>query len=223
VSDERVHGGGVTVVVPHYGDPGPTRATIGDLLAQATDRTVEIVVADDCSPEPFPDADGVTGVRRTTNGGFGSAVNSGAEVATQPLLLVLNSDVALAPTFVEDLVTAAEPWLPAVVRPVLLDTEGHPSTSARHFPPSATRRSSGSPRWPGSATGASCARRSATTPARCRGRSCRATGWWGRPCLLPTETFRMVGSFDESFCTNSEEIDLQRRLHESRLTHGGRS
>jgi len=33
----------------------------------------------------------------------------------------------------------------------------------------------------------------------------------------------MVGSFDEAFFMNSEEIDLQRRLRESRLTHGGRS
>ena len=214
MSDERVYGGGVTVVVPHHGDPTPTLATIGDLLGQATDCAVEVVVVDDCSPEPFPDVDGVTVVRRATNGGFGSAVNSGAALATQPLLLVLNSDVALTATFVDDLVAAAEPWMPAVVGPLLLDAEGRPSNSARHFPTVGHQ----TVEW-------------LTPLARFRNRRVlhEAVGHdtravpgailpvdWvvGAALLLPTEAFRMVGGFDEGFFMNSEEIDLQRRLRE---------
>ena len=175
---------------------------------------MEIVVVDDCSPEPFPDADGVTVVRRKTNGGFGSAVNTGAAVATQPLLLVLNSDVALTPTFVDDLIAAAEPWMPAVVGPLLLDPEGRPSNSARHFPTVGHQ----TVEW-------------LTPLARFRdrrvlheavGHDTRAVpgavlpvDWVvGAALLLPTEAFRMVGGFDEAFFMNSEEIDLQRRLRE---------
>ena len=109
VSEEEVSGGGVTVVVPHHGDPTPTLATLAGLRAQATDRPLEVVVVDDCSPVPFPGTEGAVVVRRDTNGGFGSAVNTGAQHATQPLLLVLNSDVELSPTFVDDLTAAAQP------------------------------------------------------------------------------------------------------------------
>lgn len=214
VSDERVGGGGVTVVVPHHGDPAPTLATIGDLRAQVTHLEVDVVVVDDCSPEPFPDADGVTVVRRETNGGFGSAVNSGAAVAAQPLLLVLNSDVELTPTFVDDLVTAASPWMPAVAGPLLLDRAGHPSNSARHFPTAGHQ----TVEW-------------LTPLARFRhrrvlheavGHDTRAVAGavlpvdWvvGAALLLPTEAFRAVGGFDEGYYMNSEEVDLQRRLRE---------
>ena len=42
---------------------------------------LEVVLVDDASTEPFPDPDGVTVVRRKTNGGFGAAVNTGVAVA----------------------------------------------------------------------------------------------------------------------------------------------
>jgi len=214
VSDERVSGGGVTVVVPHHGDPGPTCDTVRDLRGQVTDRPLELVVVDDCSPRPFPDVEGVTVVRRETNGGFGSAVNSGAAVATQPLLLVLNSDVALTPTFVDDLVTAAEPWMPAVVGPLLVDTSDRPANSARHFPTAGRQ----AVEW-------------LTPLARFRdrrllheavGHDTRAVpgavlpvDWVvGAALLLPTPAFRSVGGFDERYFMNSEEVDLQRRLRE---------
>jgi N-acetylglucosaminyl-diphospho-decaprenol L-rhamnosyltransferase len=204
----------VTIVVPHHGDPAPTRATVADLLAQVTTRYLEVVVVDDCSPEPFPQVDGVTVVRRETNGGFGSAVNSGAAVATQPLLLVLNSDVALSPTFVDDLVTAAEPWQPAVVGPLLLDSTGRPANSARHFPMARHQ----TVEW-------------LTPLARFRDRRAlhEAVGHdtravpgavlpvdWvvGAALLVPTDAFSAVGGFDEAYFMNSEEIDLQRRLRE---------
>jgi len=205
---------GVSVVIPHYGRAEPTTRTLADLSAQTTGRTLQVVVVDDCSPEPFPDAEGVTVMRREANGGFGSAVNSGAAVATEPLLLVLNSDVSLTPTFVDDLVAAAEPWQPAVVGPLLLDPEGHPSNSARHFPTVGHQ----TVEW-------------LTPLARFRdrrvlheavGHDTRAVpgavlpvDWVvGAALLMPTASFRAVGGFDESFYMNSEEIDLQRRLRE---------
>ena len=95
----------VSVVVPHHGDPAPTLALVDQLRAQT--HPVQVVVADDASPVPFPAVDGVEVVRRATNGGFGANVNTGAAVATGDALLVLNSDLDLEPTFVADMVAAA--------------------------------------------------------------------------------------------------------------------
>jgi GT2 family glycosyltransferase len=212
VSEEQVSGGGVTVVVPHHGDPTPTLATLAGLRAQSTGRPLEVVVVDDCSPEPFPDTEGAVVVRRDTNGGFGSAVNTGAERATQPLLLVLNSDVELSPTFVDDLTAAAQPWMPAVAGPLLVDPAGHPANSARHFPTAGHQ----TVEW-------------LTPLARFRhhrvlheavGHDTRAVpgavlpvDWLvGAALLMPTAVFRAVGGFDERYFMNSEEVDLQRRL-----------
>ena len=212
MSDGRVTGSGVTVVVPHYGDPGPTLRTIEDLRRQATARTVEVVVVDDCSPEPFPEAQGVTVVRRDTNGGFGSAVNSGVALATQPLLLVLNSDVTLDATFVDALVDAAQPWMPAVAGPLVRDPSGHHANSARHFPtvghqavewltPLARHRDR------------RVLREAVGHDTRAVPGAVLPVDWVvGVAMLVPVEVFRAVGGFDEGYFMNAEEVDLQRRL-----------
>ncbi|WP_392545006.1 glycosyltransferase family 2 protein [Oryzobacter telluris] len=231
MSDERGTGSGVHVVVPHYGDPTPALDLIRDLQAQTVRRPVDVVVVDDASPEPFPDIDGVNVVHRRGNGGFGSAVNTGAASSAQPFLLVLNSDVRIGPTFLEDLLTAAEPWMPAVVGPALLDADGTPAWSGRHFP----RASHQVVEW-------------LTPLARFRhhrllheavGHDTRAVpgavlpvDWVvGAALLVPTEVFRAVGGFDEGYYMNSEEVDLQRRLRDAgvpsvyvgsvSLTHAG--
>lgn len=205
---------GVTVVVPHYGSPAPTLETLHALRTQSGTRPVQVVVVDDHSPEPFPDVEGVEVVRRERNGGFGAAVNTGVGQARHPLLLVLNSDVSLAPSFVEDLVTAAAPWMPAVAGPLLVDAHGAPGWSGRHFP-TATHQVV---EW-------------LTPLARFRhhrvlheavGHDTRAVAGavlpvdWvvGAAMLLPTEVFRAAGGFDEGYFMNAEEVDLQRRLRE---------
>ena len=96
----------VSVVIPHYGHPTPALALIDQLRPQSPH---EIIVADDHSPTPFPETPGVMVVRRASNGGFGSAVNAGAARASGDVLLVLNSDLDVSPTFVADLVAAAAP------------------------------------------------------------------------------------------------------------------
>lgn len=203
---------GITVVVPHHGGPAPTLSTLADLRAQVTSRPLQLVVVDDASPEPFPDVDGVTVVRRDTNGGFGSAVNSGVRHADHPLLLVLNSDVTLGETFVEDLVSAATPWMPAVVGPLLRDPAGRHANSARHFPtaghqvvewltPLARHRDR------------HVLREAVGHDTRAVPGAILPVDWVvGAAMLLPTESFRAVGGFDEGYFMNSEEVDLQRRL-----------
>ena len=115
--------GEITVVVPHYGD---SRATLDlvERLRRQTGITLQIVVADDHSPVPFPDAEGIEVVRRERNGGFGTNVNSGVQLAAYDLMLILNSDVDIEDSFVADLVEAATPWMPAVVSPRVVNADG---------------------------------------------------------------------------------------------------
>ncbi|MGB4137891.1 MAG: hypothetical protein WA971_15095, partial [Microbacterium sp.] len=42
----------VSVVVPHYGDPAPALALIAQLRAQAGAPALQLIVSDDCSPQP---------------------------------------------------------------------------------------------------------------------------------------------------------------------------
>ena len=201
----------VSVVIPHYGDSAPTLVLLDQLRAQ-DGAELQLIVADDCSPIPFPETPGVTVVRRAQNGGFGCAVNSGAEAATGELLLILNSDLEIGPGFVRDLVTAAQPWQPAVAGPRIVDGAGHADWTARRFPTTAHQVTE----W-------------LTPLARVR-----HTAWWhrgvghdvapepghatvtdwlvGAVLLLPLAAFRESGGFDERFHMNSEEVDLQRRL-----------
>lgn len=207
---------GVSVVVPHYGDPEPTSALVHALRRQDTDVVLQVIISDDSSPIPFPETDGVEVVRRSTNGGYGAAVNSGAERAIHPYLLVLNSDIDITDDFVSRILRGAQPWLPAVVSTRVVESWGE-RCIGRHWP-----------------TVASGVLETLDPLARFMGadwfetllgndlRSVRVdepvvVDWAVGVCLLmPTADFRGVGGVDERYFMNCEEIDLQRRLHEER-------
>lgn len=202
---------GISIVVPHYGDPEPTEQLVDQLLRQRNAR-IQVIVADDASPQPFPQHPGVEVIRRSTNGGFGTNVNTGVTLARHDLLLILNSDVIIDEDFVANLMAAAQPWLPAVVSPRVTGATGRDEWIGRRFPsvgqqfiewlhPFARLRSK--LHW---AVG---------HDPRARGRTTTVDWVVGAALLLPTATFRSVGGFDESFFMNSEEVDLQRRLRES--------
>lgn len=195
----------VSIVIPHYGDPAVTSSLIVGLRSQVLRRRMQIIVADDCSPIPFPEHDGVELVRLPANRGFGTAVNRGAELARHPLLMVLNSDVAPEADFVERLVTATEPHLPCVASPNLIEGDRRGTTASSHFPsarpqflnammPVSAWRNRRPPRTP-----------SATPEDK--------IAWVAGACmLLRTEDFRRVDGFDEGFYMYSEDIDFCRRL-----------
>ena len=197
----------ISVVIPHYGDPETTMPLVRALLPQ---RPHQLIVSDDCSPAPFPQTEGVQVVRRDRNGGFGSAVNTGAAAATGDWLLILNSDLEVPATFLADLTAAATPWMPAVVGPSVVDARGKPSFTARRFPtpthqvvewltPLARFRDT---RWWHRGVG--------HEPV---GRAAAPTDWLvGAALLLPLAWFREVSGFDEGYFMNAEEVDLQRRL-----------
>lgn len=202
----------VSVVIPFYGDPAPTLALLDSFLHNRSPRLHEVIVSDDASPTPFPQREGVTVIRRQQNGGFAQAVNSGVDHAHGDLLLILNSDLELHPGFLDDLLTKAEPWMPAVATTALTTSDGTTSWSGRHFPSTWHYLTE----W-------------LTPLARLRhlprlhdavGHDTMADGMHDEVCdwsvgalmLLPLSAYRAVGGMDESFYMNSEEVDLQRRL-----------
>ena len=207
----------VSVVVPHYGDPEPTLALLHQLLDQAAGETVQIIVADDDSPESFPDVDGVVVVRRTTNGGFGANVNSAAAVALGDALLVLNSDLEIGPDFLKQMRAAAARHPHGVLSPRVLDREGQEAWTGRDFP--RTRHHVAAwltplARW----RDTSAWHRAVGHDVKARG-SEREVDWVvGAAMWIPLADFRAVGGFDERFFMNSEEVDLQRRLRERGLS-----
>lgn len=207
---------GVSVVIPHYGDPTLARTLLTDLESQATDRPLQIIVVDDHSPEPFPTGDSGSHelIRREVNGGFGAAVNSGAAVAVHPLLLILNSDLRIGPEFVEQFCREAEPWMPAIAGPSLVDEQTNVRHSARRFPrPLTSAAAALTPlaRW--RQTDLWHRMVGHVTPAP--GSGVVTCDWIeGAVMLLPTALFGELGGFDERFFMYSEEIDLQRRARQ---------
>ncbi len=199
----------VSAVVPHYGDPTPTLA----LLDQLADQTypVQVIVADDASPTPFPDREGVEVVRRQSNGGFGANVNSGASAATGDALLVLNSDLTVEPTFVADLVAAARHHPGAVLSPRVVDEHGQEAWTGRDFPRirhQAAAWLTPLARW----RHTSAWHRAVGHDVRAHSTEAEVDWVVGAVMWIPLEEFRAVGGFDERFFMNSEEVDLQRRL-----------
>ncbi|MBP1326229.1 N-acetylglucosaminyl-diphospho-decaprenol L-rhamnosyltransferase [Leucobacter exalbidus] len=206
--------GDVSVIVPHYGDPALAEVLVDELRGQPGGADLEIIVVDDCSPEPFPPSTAARVFRRARNGGFGSAVNSGVALATKRLLLILNSDLVLPPSFVENLLRAAAPWQPAVAGPALVDLHGTAQMSGRHFP----RTSHYAVEWLRPL--ARWRNRSALHEAvghdtRCVPGTTAVTDWLvGAALLVPTELYREVGGLDERFFMYCEETDLQRKLRD---------
>lgn len=201
----------VTVVVPHHGDPAPTLALLAQLAGQT--HPARVVVADDASPTPFPDVDGVEVVRRPTNGGFGANVNSGAAVASGDAILVLNSDLTVEPTFVADMVAAAGRHPRRVLSPRVVDEAGHEAWTGRAFP--RVRHQVAAwltplARW----RGTTAWHRAVGHDVRAHRAGAEVEVDWvvGAAMWIPLADFRAAGGFDERFFMNSEEIDLQRRL-----------
>lgn len=204
---------GLAVVIPFYGDPAPTLHLVSQLQQQEGAPPLQIIIADDCSPTPFPDGAGYEVVRRATNGGFGANVNSGMAAVKYPVTVVLNSDVEIEPDLLRRWCGAAAPWMPAVTAPAMYGATGRQARVTRRFhspahiilewarPLARLHRF----RWFAKAAGHDLDALNAAhaTP----------TDWLvGAALMFPTDAFHAVGGFDERFFMNCEEVDLQRRL-----------
>lgn len=206
----------LSVVVPHYGDPAPTRALVASLTGQADRLGAEIIVVDDASPEPLGQLEGARVLRREVNSGFGATVNAGVAQARGELVAILNSDLVVADDFLESYLVAARPWLPAVVAPRVV-TFGHDGATSFRFP---TARTVLAQRF-----GLLASRRDRRWVSRLIGEDKppsphdeHVVDWVsGAAMLLPLADLQAVGGFDDRFHMYLEEVDLQRRLHERGL------
>ena len=213
----------LSVIVPHYGDPQDVQKLVESLLEENSPSLRRIVVVDDSSPITFPknwapehpSHTEFKVIYRETNGGFGSAVNTGLDNVDTELALVLNSDLVLPEHFIEDLQDAAAPWHPAVMSPEVTGLDGHTQWTARHFPTISHQVVE----W------LSPLARFREKPLlhEAVGHDTRAVAgnvvpvdWvFGAAMLLPVKEVKKIGGFDENFFMNAEEVDLQKRLREN--------
>ncbi|SRR5579864_730418 len=186
----------VSVVVPVWNGRALVERLIRSLRAQ-TYPVAEIVVVDNGSQDGAPEAAEALGarvVRMGTNAGFSRAVNRGIQECSGTWLALLNSDVELAPTWLERLMGAVKSsgyWFASgkILRAAdhrLID--GTYDTLCR-----------GGCAWrvgSGRADGAAFAKSRDISFAP------------GTASLFRTELFRLVGALDESFESYLEDVEF---------------
>ena len=184
----------VTALIPHYGAPETPLPLLEALSSQAGRARAPGRRRRRRLARALP------GSRR----GRGRPARASTEASGQPstpaprwptgdLLLVLNSDLEIGPTFVADLVAGGAPLAAGRRQPAR--GRGPTASSSRPdgtSPGSATRSPSGWCRWPDGATPTPCTAPSATTSTRA---SDEAVVDWvvGAAILVPTADFRAVG------------------------------
>jgi O-antigen biosynthesis protein len=86
----------VSIIIPVYGQHLLTFTCLKSIVETCTDQSIEVIVIDDCSPEPASLAlqavSGVEFVRNDTNLGFLRNCNKAAELAKGKFLVLLNND-----------------------------------------------------------------------------------------------------------------------------------
>ena len=105
------HGLRVAVVIPVYRGLEETRRCLETVLSNRSDLPVEVIVVDDCSPEPElsrwlrtrADAGSITLLRNEVNRGFVASVNRGMAAAGDRDVILLNSDTEVPAGWVERL------------------------------------------------------------------------------------------------------------------------
>ena len=202
-----------TVVVPHYGDSGHLLRLLADLSAQTAADEMEVLVVDDASPTALslPPRNGVRLLRRKTNGGFGAAVNEGARQARGCHLIVLNSDLRIPPTYVEDVLNCHRHLGRCIIGPLTREG-GDLVPTGRRFPTATAltiERLNPAKAW--------CRPRFYMAligrDLRCGPGQVVPVDWiQGSALSLRVSDFLEVGGFDERFYMYAEEVDLQRRL-----------
>lgn len=205
----------VTVVIPHYGDPEPTLALIADLEHQRADLDcpLDIVVADDASPEPFASTAGARVVRADRNRGFGATVNLGASGAVPGVLLILNSDIRLPEGSLAGLLAGVRRHPAAITGPLMLTAAGEGHT-ARVLPgpmDELVGACRALDRW----RGRPAMRRFRWLDVEYTGGRDYTAQWVSGAALgMTTTTFALLGGFDERFYMYFEDVYLQWRARE---------
>ncbi len=102
----------ISIVIPVYGQHPTTFACLKTIAAEPPRNRFEVVIMDDCSPDPAATAlasvRGVRIVRNETNLGFIGNVNAGAHAARGAWLIILNNDTLLRPNALNALLDTFE-------------------------------------------------------------------------------------------------------------------
>ena len=102
----------VSIVIPVYGQHATTFACLKSIAAEPPRQSFEVVIMDDCSPEPAATAlalvQGVRIIRNASNLGFIGNVNAGAQAALGQWLIILNNDTLLRPNAIDAMLDTFE-------------------------------------------------------------------------------------------------------------------
>lgn len=202
----------IGVVVVTY-SPGDTLAAFLDSLAAATDRPVEVVIADngstDGAPERAAQREGVRLLRTGSNLGYGRAANLGvAEVATD-WVVIANPDIVWTAGALDQLIDATSRWPQAVAfGPRILTGDQITYPSARDLP--SLGRGIGHAVfgwWWSSNPWTRHYRREREALVE------RPAGWLSGSCMVVRRwAWEQIGGFDPAYFMYFEDVDLGQRL-----------
>lgn len=196
-----------TIVIPVHGHEGMTEACVSSVLSSiGREERVEIVVVDDCSPQPLSlpaIRDSRLRVLRTpTNLKFSAACNFGAEHSTGRYLVFLNNDTKPRTGWLSTLIAVAEADSSiAVVGARLLYRDGTVQHAGVAF-----SQSDGVPRHVYRGF-------SGEHPAVVRDRDFQAVT--AACILIRAEVFTAMSGFDRGYTNGYEDIDLCMRVREA--------
>lgn len=189
-------------------------------LSLATDRPVQVVMADNGSTDGAPQeaVQRYPNVQLFVTGanlGYGGAVNSAvahldaADGHRSEFLIVANPDVQWGPGSIDALLEAADRWPhAATLGPLIREPDGSVYPSARHLP-SLIRGGMHAvvgPVWPNNPWSRAY-RQERLEPSE------RPVGWLSGACLLVRRAaFEAIGGFDERYFLYMEDVDLGDRL-----------
>ncbi|MGV0625016.1 glycosyltransferase family 2 protein [Mycolicibacter minnesotensis] len=190
-------------------------------LALATDRPVQVVMADNGSTDGAPEEavqryPNVRLLRTGSNLGYGGAVNAAVALLDAEgdgprgeFVIVANPDVQWGPGSIEALLDAAARWpQAATLGPLIREPDGSVYPSARHLP-SLIRGGMHAvvgPLWPNNPW-TRAYRQERLEPSE------RSVGWLSGACLLVRRSaFEAIEGFDERYFLYMEDVDLGDRL-----------
>jgi GT2 family glycosyltransferase len=96
---------GVSIVIPVYGQWDLVKLSIDKNLHYDSSHIKEVIIVDDCSPEPNPYEfdDKVRIIRNPENRGYTRTLNAGLKVATSEIVIVLDSDAHPVNSYIQKL------------------------------------------------------------------------------------------------------------------------
>jgi N-acetylglucosaminyl-diphospho-decaprenol L-rhamnosyltransferase len=212
----------LSVVTVTY-SPGPHLDRFLASLPLATERPVQVLMADNGSTDGTPQAavERYPNVRLFETGGnlgYGTAINRAvAELAREggtadECIVVANPDVQWGPGSIDAMLDAADRWpRAAALGPLIREPDGSVYPSARHLP-SLVRGGMHAllgPMWRSNPWSLAY-RQERLEPTE------RPVGWLSGSCLLLRRAaFDQVGGFDERYFMYFEDVDLGDRLQKA--------